>query len=153
VVTLIVAGAVLTAIASVGYRARALRRAQRWNAIGHCAWCARALGADRVAVDGQWTCEACAGTAKWRIGVPLLLLSGVSGTIAVAFLIPLMRWWEPGLSVGWTPVVVTAAAVAAPLSLAGLTLRRMQLRNRHALARLGGAESIHQLNAPEATDG
>ena len=147
-VLFVVAGALLAAIASVGYRVRSVRRASRWNALGLCACCARSLGADRVAVDGQWTCEACARTAKWRIGIPMLLLSAMTGAVTTVFLIPLLRWWEPGLNVGWTPVVITAAAVAAPLSLGVFALRRMQLRNRAAVAQLGGAESLQQLKPP-----
>lgn len=116
------------------YVVRARRRAVRWNARHLCGWCAAPLPLAHAFVDGHAVCPACAATARWRLGSATLLTLGASGVFGVALLVPALRWWAAGIPVGTSYLALATGLTVAPVALGQGTLRRMQARNRAALA-------------------
>ena len=118
----------------IAYVGRSRRRALRWNVRHLCGWCAAPLPLHHAFVDGHAVCPACAGAARWRLGSAGLLTLGASAVFGVGLLMPALRWWASGIPVGGWYLVTAVGLTIAPAALGLGALRRMQARNRAALA-------------------
>jgi hypothetical protein len=116
------------------YVARARRRAMRWNARHLCGWCAVPLEVEHAFVDGHAVCPGCAGGARWRLATSTLAALATSGLLGVTLLAPALRWSAAGIPVGATYLAFAAGVTVAPVAVGLAALRRMQSRNRAALA-------------------
>lgn len=119
---------------AAAYLVRARQRAARWNARHLCGWCASPLPLEHAFVDGHAVCANCVGAARWRLGATAGLALGTSVVMGAALLVPAVRWMAAGIPVAAPYLLAAGAATAAPLVVGILTLRRMQARNRAALA-------------------